>query len=204
MTHVRILGVMLAALAFVFHVALAQPVGPAENLKSADTPAVQQVELTPAIVLAKPLVKKAEGLSLKWYSDTAGVRTIGWGHAVNGFACGLDLTGVETITLVQAEALLDCDLKAALDVVMRHHPEAKEANEIAAALALCFNIGATEYLASRFARHWKAGLKLKASNDMLRFVLVTHPETKVKYAEPALVLRRMEERDLFLGNGAQK
>jgi GH24 family phage-related lysozyme (muramidase) len=105
---------------------------------------------------------------------------------------------VDSITLAQAEELLDCDLTAARAVVLRHVNVPLSDHELAAATCLAFAIGETLFASSGFVKSLNAGRKKKAANEMLRFVMVTDPDTKLKRPEPGLVLRRMEERAAFL------
>jgi len=57
------------------------------------------------------LIKKHEGLRLKAYFDPVGVPTIGWGHIST--VTRHDVLNGRTISLEQAQALFDADVKAA-------------------------------------------------------------------------------------------
>lgn len=58
-------------------------------------------------VVLKEDLKRDEGLRLKTYIDTVGVRTIGYGHTKN-------VKAKQVITLEEADALLDADIAVAL------------------------------------------------------------------------------------------
>lgn len=57
------------------------------------------------------LIKKHEGLELTAYFDPVGVPTIGWGHTAT--VTKEDVLNKRTITVEEAQALFDLDIKAA-------------------------------------------------------------------------------------------
>ena len=78
-------------------------------------------------------IKEFEGLRLKAYQDSVGVWTIGYGHT-EGVKAGM------TITKAQAEVLLLKDLKPCENYV-NSLGVAKNANQYAALVDFCFNLG---------------------------------------------------------------
>ena len=99
----------------------------------------------------KENLKKAEGLSLKAYRDSLGFWTIGYGHLIHGEV------GCEEreITLDEADAYLDADIKVALDQA-RGLPEFHSLNDVRrdAVVELVFNLGVDK---------WKKFVKTRAA-----------------------------------------
>jgi len=82
------------------------------------------------------LVESFEGCQLTAYRDSGGVWTIGYGHT------GDDVHPGETITQVQADALLESDLTAAEHEVASLIEVVMTPNEFSALVSFQFNTGA--------------------------------------------------------------
>ena len=120
-----------------------------------------------------------EGCRLAAYQDPVGVWTIGVGHT--GRASGRPVTPGMTITLAEAETLLDQDL-APFEAAVRRTVERR----------LAFNIGVTAFAGSSVVRRLNAGDVPGAADA---FLLWNRP--------PALKARRLAERAQFLGQAAK-
>lgn len=144
------------------------------------------VELPPE---AFALVKHFEGRRLDAYTDTAGVRTIGYGHTGG-------VGRASSITPEQADEFLDQDLKIAQAAVLRNVKVPLNSNENAALVSLAFNIGEGAFARSTCVKALNQGDRKRAADEMQRFVKA-HVGGKLVTLK-GLELRRKAERDLFL------
>lgn len=130
------------------------------------------------------LIKRSEGLRLDAYLCPAGVWTIGYGHTG-------DVKKGDRITSHQADVLLDHDLDHFERRVEALAPGAND-NEFSAMVSFAFNLGEAALSRSSLLKKFLAGDKVGAAAEFMKW----------KYAAgkvlPGLVLRRSEERNLFL------
>lgn len=144
------------------------------------------VELPPEAIA---LVKHFEGRRLDAYTDTAGVRTVGYGHTGGVGRC-------TSITPEQADQFLSDDLRVAQAAVLRNVKVPLNGNENAALVSLAFNIGERAFARSTCVRMLNGGDRKRAADEMERFVKA-HVGGKLVTLK-GLELRRKAERDLFL------
>jgi lysozyme len=130
------------------------------------------------------LLKSFEGCRLSAYQCSAGRWTIGWGHAS-------DVKEGDKITEHQAEAILDVDLDRFETGVSKLCPNAAP-NQFSALVCFAFNVGLTNFAASRLLARYLAGGPLAAANEFKKWVHVKG------VVVPGLVRRRQAERALFL------
>lgn len=137
------------------------------------------------------LVRHFEGFYTKAYTCPAGVWTIGYGHT-KGVKRG------DTVTLDEAEQLLEADLDAAGAEVERLVRVPLKDNQYAALVSFVFNVGSGSLAASTLRK------KLNAENyddvpvELARWVKATDPKTGQKRTLAGLVRRRAAEGELWL------
>lgn len=130
--------------------------------------------------LGVEFIKKCEGCSLKAYIDTAGVRTIGYGHAYWG--------GEVIISEEKASELLKSDLKKFESAVEKFNAKYNwTQNEFDALVSFAFNLGGIEKLTENGTRS-----KKEISEKMLLY----HNSGGKKV--PGLVKRRYAEQLIFM------
>lgn len=126
------------------------------------------------------LIKQFEGLRLKAYKDTAGIRTIGYGHAY--------WKGPDTITKEEAEELLKSDLIKFEEAVMKYDNIYHwKQSSFDAMVSFAFNVGTIKTLTADGTRSIN-----EIADKMLLYV-----NSGGKRIE-GLYQRRLKERDLFL------
>ena len=137
----------------------------------------------------KDLIKKYEGLQLTSYLCPAGVPTIGWGHTY-----GVKLN--RTISVEEAEVLLDHDYQEAEDDVLEVVTMPLTENQLGALTSFVFNLGQGALKTSTLRRKLNSGDYIGAADEFNRWVYskVNGVSTKLN----GLVKRRAEERQLFL------
>lgn len=127
-----------------------------------------------------------EGLVLNVYDDVAGVKTIGYGHALKkgeSFPNG--------ITEAQALEILQADLRIAEDSVSRLVKVDLTQEQFDALVSFTFNVGTGAFAKSTLLRVLNSGDKLGAADQMLRW-------TKAGGKQNAgLLNRRKAERERF-------
>lgn len=132
------------------------------------------------------LIKEFEGLRLEAYTDTAGVRTIGYGHAY--------YTGKSPITITEAEALLKKDVEK-FEKKVQDYDDVYDwtQNEFDAMVSFCYNVGTIRELT-------KGGTRTKAeiAEKMLQYV--KSGGNRIKGLEE----RRKKECQLFLSHTAER
>jgi len=134
------------------------------------------------------LIKRFEGLRLKAYLCPAGVPTIGYG------ATGPDIKLGDVWTHEQADARLSKDAETAVRSAKRLCPEiVEDEGKLAAIADFAFNLGPTRLAGSTLRRRIKAGDYDGAAVELMKWV---RGGGRVL---PGLVLRRLAERNLFLG-----
>jgi len=138
----------------------------------------------------KDLIKKYEGLKLTSYLCPAGVPTIGWGHTY-----GVKLN--RTISVEEAEVLLDHDYQAAQDQVERLVTVPLTENQLGALTSFVFNLGMGALAMSTLLKKLNKGDYSGAAEEFNKWVYakVNGVSTKLN----GLVKRRAEEKQLFEG-----
>ena len=133
------------------------------------------------------LIKYFEGLRLEAYKDIVGKLTIGYGHT------GDDVLEGQKITSLQAEALLEQDLKRfekGVDAILQNNNISD--NQFSAMVSFSFNLGLTNFSTSTLL---KLVNKSQFDKAALEFERWNHAGGKVV---KGLTIRRRAERDLFL------
>lgn len=133
----------------------------------------------------KDLIKKYEGLKLTSYLCPAGVPTIGWGHTY-----GVKLN--RTISVEEAEVLLDHDYQEAEDDVLEVITIPLTENQLGALTSFVFNLGVGKLIGSTLRKKLNTGDYVGAAEEFDKWVF-----SKGKKLN-GLVKRRAEERQLFL------
>lgn len=126
------------------------------------------------------MLKNFEGCRLQAYEDTAGVRTIGYGHAY--------YKGKSPITKSEAERLLRADISIYESKVDKWMPKYDFSQyEYDALVSFAFNIGSIDQLVANGSRDKKT-----IARKMIEYVKSGGKVIK------GLQMRREKERDLFL------
>jgi len=133
----------------------------------------------------KDLIKKYEGLQLTSYLCPAGVPTIGWGHTY-----GVKLN--RTISVDEAEVLLDHDYQEAEDDVLELITVPLTDNQLGALTSFVFNLGSGKLIGSTLRKKLNSNDYKGAAEEFDKWVF-----SKGKKLN-GLVKRRAEERQLFL------
>lgn len=144
------------------------------------------------------IIKKHEGLRLKAYFDPIGVPTIGWGHIST--VTRADVLAGKTITLEEAQALFDQDVKAASWAAVAATGMASgPVHEAITSFVFNLGPGALHGKSTRIAEHLINKNYNKAYLGMQRFVYAGGRKL------PGLVKRRKEEGELLLlGNNSSR
>lgn len=124
------------------------------------------------------------------YRDVAGVWTVCYGST------GAHVLPGGTRTDEQCMTLLREDAQRFVDTVNRCTPAPKNQNQFDAMVSFSYNIGATAYCGSSFARKFNAGDNLGAAEEFPKWSYATVNGQKVRVQ--GLVNRRLAERTLFL------
>lgn len=154
---------------------------------------------------AVALVRQFEGLRLEAYCCSAGVPTIGYGHT------GPDIKiGMPAITVADAEAKLNADLKRFVDGLNVAVKVPLTQNQFDALVSLIFNVGPgragrsdgiitlANGQPSTLMRLLNAGRYQDAAAQFLRWNKATDPKTKRPATLEGLTRRRQAEMELFL------
>lgn len=141
-------------------------------------------------------LKVEEGLRLKWYADLGGAPTIGWGHKMNS----REQREMTTITIEQAQALFDADVKTCEIYINANIRVALNQHQFDALVSFIYNLGAgaLEYKESTLRRLLDAGDYVGASKQFIRWNKVKNKQTGKYKVSPGLTKRRARERDLFM------
>lgn len=127
---------------------------------------------------AKNLIKKFEGLRFSPYLDSAGVVTIGYGHAL------------QKINIEQAEKWLIEDIRIA-EYEIEKMQVALNKNQEAALVSLIFNIGVNAFEKSTLRSLIVNSRFDRAADEILKWRFVHGVEIR------GLALRRAEEKKIF-------
>lgn len=140
-----------------------------------------------AIEKAKELIKEFEGLSLKAYFCSAGIKTIGYGHVILKHD---DING--SITIKKAEELLEEDILRADSCLYRNVRNIDlNYNQRAALISFIFNLGSGTFQSSTLRQKLLRGEYFDASNEFSRFIFARGKKL------PGLIRRREAEKVLF-------
>jgi len=146
---------------------------------------------------AYDLIAKWEGFRPTWYTDAAGVETIGY---------GLTRPLLDTVNIADVEGpITEAEGRVLLKAVVTQHFVPKMARaldrgraqqEIDACTSLAYNIGAGTFQNSTLVRYYNAGNAEKAAEEFLRWVYITDPQTGEKRVLDGLLKRRRDEKAL--------
>lgn len=132
------------------------------------------------------LIKSFESCRLTAYLDTAGHRTIGWGHMND------KLSVATTITQDQADEILEDDLTAAECVVNNFVRAPLNENQFSALVSFVFNEGPVRFKQSTMLKLINARDYVGAADEFPRWDIAGG------VVEPGLLRRREAEKALFL------
>lgn len=133
----------------------------------------------------KDLIKKYEGLKLTSYLCPAGVPTIGWGHTY-----GVKMN--RTISVAEAEVLLDHDYQEAEDDVLELITVPLTDNQLGALTSFVFNLGQGALKESTLRKKLNQGDYKGAAEEFDKWVYAGSKKLN------GLIKRRAEEKQLFL------
>ena len=136
------------------------------------------------------LIKRWEGLRLTAYQDSVGVWTIGYGHTAEA-GPPAPKAGMK-ITEKEAADILARDLGQYERAVTKAVSIMPSANQFAAMVSLCYNIGPTNFAKSSVVRLLNVGQPREAADA---FLLWNKAGGKVL---KGLTARREDEKKLFL------
>lgn len=136
------------------------------------------------------LIKRWEGLRLDAYKCSAGVLTIGYGHT--SAAGAPKVVAGMTITKQEAEDILKRDLEIYEDAVRLAITKPMNANQFAACVSLCYNIGPSNFKTSSVVKRFNSGDVAGAADSFLMW------NKAGGEAVQGLVNRREDEKKLFL------
>ena len=136
------------------------------------------------------LIRRWEGLRLTAYQDSVGVWTIGYGHTAEA-GPPAPKAGMK-ITETEADDILTRDLGQYERAVTKAVSIVPSANQFAAMVSLCFNIGPTNFARSSVVRLLNIGQPREAADA---FLLWNKAGGKVL---KGLTARREDEKKLFL------
>lgn len=143
-----------------------------------------------SVEVAKNFIKVAEGLRLSAYQCSAGVWTIGFGHA-RGVKRG------DRITEERAEELLEKDLKECKRVLCKWVKQCTEGQFIAL-MSFVFNFGETRFATSTLLELHNQEQYKDAAKQFERWVYSRDPKTGKKSVDTRLVPRRRNEAKQYL------
>lgn len=136
------------------------------------------------------LIKKYEGLRLDVYLDSAGHKTIGYGHKL------LPVETYSRITVDQAESLLKADMARIWNAIASGIKRTLTDNQKAAVLSLAFNIGASAFLNSTMLKKLNEGDTAGAAAEFDRWKFIT--VNGQKQESKGLATRRASEKQIFM------
>lgn len=151
----------------------------------------------PELTLAKRYIRQFEGFSGALYRCPAGVKTIGFGHALKD---GEDYTN---ITMAEADELLDKDVQEiwndlfADDGILVAIKNELNTSKKAAILSFVFNVGVGNFKSSTLCKCLLSKQFDQAYKEFDRWVYITK-KGGIKVASKGLANRRDMEQLLFL------
>jgi len=148
----------------------------------------------PSYPLTQDFIKKEEGLRLDVYLCPAGVKTAGWGHAVEPHD---RLNSGDIISEDRAWQFLESDLVKAYQSLFRLVHVPLTDNQQTALVSFIFNLGAGRFQASTLRSKLNRQEYKAASLEFERWVYARHP-TEGLVKNRGLMSRRKREKMLFL------
>lgn len=133
------------------------------------------------------LIKDAEGFSSKIYECPGGVRTIGYGHAIQE---GEEFK--EPISQDEADLLLFNDVRHAESAVRKYTKRRLTSNEFSALVSFAYNVGEGNFRSSTLLKYVNKDKDLEAACEFIRWRYAN------KVVLAGLVKRRLAEASLFL------
>jgi lysozyme len=158
-----------------------------------------KIQELPSFFPTQNFIKREENLELTAYICPAGVKTIGWGHAVEP-RDGLKLG--DTITEDEALRFLESDVIKAYQALFRLVHVPLTDNRQTALVSFIFNLGAGRFQASTLRQKINRREFDAAAQEFGRWVYARHP-IKGMMKLRGLMSRRRREAMLFLGEIAQ-
>jgi len=159
--------------------------------------AIQQL---PAFLPAIEFIRQEEGLRLTVYLCPAGVKTVGWGHAVEPND-GLDLG--DAITEERAAQFLEADIIKAFQSLFRLTCVPLDDTQQIALVSFIFNLGAGRFQASTLRQKINRGEFEAAEEEFGRWIYARDPVRGLLKLN-GLAARRRREQMLFLGEITQR
>ena len=154
-----------------------------------------------AMDLAIELIKEFEGFSREAYVCPTGHLTIGWGSRTGPAGEPLELG--DTVTQVDAEAMLRYDVRQRLTKVRKWLKRNDTPEAIAMWTSLVYNVGCRPVKKSRSLRHWNKGRWDESRIEFIDFNKGLNEETGKKEPMDGLTRRREAEWDLGEAGGFQ-
>lgn len=148
----------------------------------------------PSYLPTQEFIKNEEKLKLTVYICPAGVKTVGWGHAIEAHDC---LRLGDTITEDTALQFLESDMVKAYQALFRLVHVPLTDNQQMALVSFIFNLGSGRFQASTLRQKLNRKEYKAASSEFGRWVYA-HDPIKGLIKLPGLVSRRRRERMLFL------
>lgn len=145
------------------------------------------------------LIKRKEGLRLKAYICPAGHWTIGWGHKLKPEEIGV----LKEITLQQAHCLLIEDLRVFERFINSHVQVPLTQYQFDALVSFTFNFGESKVRRSTLLRKLNSGDLFGAADEFPLWKNIRNPITKALEPSDGLIVRREQERLMFLGAGEE-
>lgn len=145
------------------------------------------------------LIKRFEGCELTAYQDSAGVWTIGYGHAATSGRHPIPHKGM-TISQAQAERIFEQDMQHFAVRVQRLLTRKATPTQFSALVSLAFNIGIGAFSASTALKRFNAG-DLEGAAEALQWWNKATVNGKKKVLR-GLVRRRTEEAAMLLSESA--
>jgi lysozyme len=140
------------------------------------------------------LLKKLEGFSPRTYVDSAGKKTIGYGHVIvpgDGVAPG------DILEEVQATGLLQRDVQKAVDVVNAAVTSSIDQNMFDALVIFTYNVGAAAFQNSTLLQLLNKG-DYRGASEQFPVWCKVHTKQGMFIELPGLKNRRLAEQALFL------
>lgn len=149
----------------------------------------------PSFIPTQEFIKREEDLKLTVYLCPAGVKTVGWGHAVEPHD-GLNLG--DTITEERALQFFESDVIKAYQALFRLVRVPLSDTQHTALVSFIFNFGSGRFQASTLRQKINRGEFEAAAQEFDRWVHARHPVLGM-VRRKGLISRRRREKMLFLG-----
>jgi len=147
----------------------------------------------PSFPATLEFIRREEGLKLTVYLCPAGVKTVGWGHAVEAHD-GLNLG--DCITEEQAAQFLESDVMRAYQALFRLVSVPLDDAQQTALVSFIFNLGGSRFQASTLRQKINRGEFEDAAQEFGRWVYARDP-LKGLLRLKGLAARRRREQMLF-------